>query len=980
MRALAGTLTLVLLPAWGLPQERVDLHRLTERLEAVHARLARGAPPDELRDEILRLRAIYARRSERLASELAATERRLEELGLSAVAEERMARARAAFEASHRALLEGLDRLSAEPNLAEVEACLRALEPMADAERENVLSVQELPLRDLKLAPPPLVKSGAPTTAAFAAEAADLAQPIGPVPQAIRELADTLDGPVAAYEYVKNNTRFELYFGSMKGSEQTWREGSGNDADINRLLVQLLRAEGVPARFVRGVVRLSMDQAMNLVGVEFPGRVEQAMASAAVPYEPIFIGPAVGAVEKEHVWVEAYLPWANYRGVGLDDQEKRWVPLDASFKFHTVDEGHRVLEEMAFDAETYVRESLVAEPSLDPMAELRRRVSEFLENNVPGMTFEAALRKLVQTPEVYGLLPASLPYEVVSVNGVSFEFPAELEHQVRFLARKTNAEVILDTSFPLSRLIGRRLTLSYAPAGPEDVEVSEGFGSIYVTPPFLIDVRPVIRSAGLIVATGQAIGMGLPFDLKVELVSPAGVVDVSNRMIAGAYAALALSGRTPGWEEQNEAEAGELLNQRALNYLERWNDVDAELAGLTRVVTFRPVASHVMVRNRIDVGYGVGETLVPLTFTWTGISVDADLRPTAPVAADANAGAVREFFFLSGLVGSELEGRILEDDLNLAAISTVELLRLAPTQAVEVREIDSGNVDIELPLLATEQDLKDRIAAHVQLGRVVQAPAADVRQNAWLGAGFVAWDLASGESAYMLSGAIAGGENTEDPDILPPDLREKLKKPTEKPSERSNIVAAIEKVDFTDFQEAIVGREIADPLQVRVTDFQGNPVADDTPVTFRVIHGGGLATEIQVLVAFPGLEIAVPTNPPQALTDRARQLVPGQTTRGDDLRQHAPFLGGHGRAAKGGSLGCGVECSVSCLGHCFPPSLRLHSQPAFVQSLFPSLSAREKNDTPGVQLTESPPRSHALLPQGHRGLHVSAPRGGSPDL
>ena len=122
---------------------------------------------------------------------------------------------------------------------------------------------------------------------------------------------------------------------------------------------------------------------------------------------------------------------------------------------------------------------------------------------------------------------------------------------------------------------------------------------------------------------------------------------------------------------------------------------------------------------------------------------------------------------------------------------------------------------------------------------------------------------------------------------------------------------------------------------------------------------------LQVLVAFPGLEIAVPTNPPQALTDRARQLVPGQTTRGDDLRQHAPFLVGHGRAAKGGSLGCGVECSVSCLGHCFPPSLRLHSQPAFVQSFFPSLSAREKNDTPGVQLTESPPRSHALLPQGH---------------
>ena len=102
----------------------------------------------------------------------------------------------------------------------------------------------------------------------------------------------------------------------------------------------------------------------------------------------------------------------------------------------------------------------------------------------------------------------------------------------------------------------------------------------------------------------------------------------------GAYAALAIAGRTPGYEERAETEAGEILNQRALNYLSRWNAADRELAGLTRVMTFRPIPSHVIVKSAVHVDYASDDALVPLTFEWKGIQVDADLRPTAPVPVD----------------------------------------------------------------------------------------------------------------------------------------------------------------------------------------------------------------------------------------------------------------------------------------------------------------------------------------------------------
>ena len=61
----------------------------------------------------------------------------------------------------------------------------------------------------------------------------------------IQALADGLqDDPVQIFNYVHDHIRFDVYFGSKKGSTVTLLEKSGNDFDQSALLVALLRAAG----------------------------------------------------------------------------------------------------------------------------------------------------------------------------------------------------------------------------------------------------------------------------------------------------------------------------------------------------------------------------------------------------------------------------------------------------------------------------------------------------------------------------------------------------------------------------------------------------------------------------------------------------------------------------------------------------------------------------------------------------------------
>src|SRR5687768_17094837 len=65
-------------------------------------------------------------------------------------------------------------------------------------------------------------------------------------------------------------------------------------------------------------------------------------------------GAAVVAIRCTRVWVEAFIPYSNYRGVPRETTGKTWVPLDPAFKRSTITPGQDILTAMGFDTDAFL--------------------------------------------------------------------------------------------------------------------------------------------------------------------------------------------------------------------------------------------------------------------------------------------------------------------------------------------------------------------------------------------------------------------------------------------------------------------------------------------------------------------------------------------------------------------------------------------------------------------------------------------------
>ena len=100
----------------------------------------------------------------------------------------------------------------------------------------------------------------------------------------------------------------------MQNSETVLWSRRANDADQATLLIALLRASGIPARFVRGNIRMSMAQLMHWVGAAAPIAADAmtrfALENFSVSGNQVTVG---------HLWVEAFVGGS-------------WISLAPSFK------------------------------------------------------------------------------------------------------------------------------------------------------------------------------------------------------------------------------------------------------------------------------------------------------------------------------------------------------------------------------------------------------------------------------------------------------------------------------------------------------------------------------------------------------------------------------------------------------------------------------------------------------------------------
>ena len=594
----------------------------------------------------------------------------------------------------------------------------------------------------------------------------------------LQEIANLLEhNPVLLYEFVRNNFEYEPYHGSVKGSQSTLLLQSGNDFDQASSLIALMRVSGIPARYVYGTVEIPIEKVMKWVGgATNPNVAAQILATGGIPGKLITEGGQIKYAQMEHVWIEAYLPYGNYRGIINDPNAPRtWIPLDPSFKLYDPNPNATDLAELqGFNIDDYFATYLQSIKPKTPAKDYLKTTIDNVDTNLPGQSFYDLLATAPIIDKTLDYLPDTLPYPVIVAGEKFSTIPEIYRHKITVELTDANYyETLLSYTASWSALLHNRVTLSYIPASASDEATMARYGGIYSTPSYLIQVKPVLSVEGTAVATGGAVNMASDIVCQMNIDGLGGKRNlIINTLTVGATHAIGLgSGTTNGRiityrtakldaavtaGESGEPILGEYLNLLALNYLQELDSSRKMIAGTMKILD-KNAMSELMVGVDLGVTYLYG---APLNVVINGLTIDADYIASAAFDMGGDQTKVRRYRILTGVTSSALEHTVFEAITGGEAISAVKALQLANEQGIPIHRIDLSNISEKLHLLQLSNEVKADIQNCVAAGKVITVSERNVQLNNWNGVGYIVLDPNKGTGGYMISGGLSGGSLT----------------------------------------------------------------------------------------------------------------------------------------------------------------------------------------------------------------------------
>lgn len=570
------------------------------------------------------------------------------------------------------------------------------------------------------------------------------------------------------YEYVHNNFTFEPYLGSRKGSQQTLNHRRGNDYDQASLLIALLRVSGIPARYATGTVEMPIDRATSWLGIDDPFNAGSILTTAGMEGVLVTLGMDPVAIRCKRVWVEAWVPFQNYRGAVNDSTGFRWVPLDPAFKQYNTTSAINLPAEIGFDAEAFVQDYYSTMHAETPIELFEQMLLDSLAVRYPGSDLEDLIRTRSVVAETDGILPGTLPYEVLSFDGTFSEIPSNKRYYIRFHLSGGGTDLDYTTSVP--EIVEKQVTISYVGATPADQEIIDTAGGIFnVDLPYLVHLFPVLKIDGCEVARGiGSVMMGVTHSSDMHFTVPTGaqnvVPAVFNLIIAGNYQGIGIDTEDafPAFFDVPETACAEeylsqVVHQTSLTYLNNVDLADDNVADLMHLVVLNDV-SEAIVENTVTVLFdGCGN---PVTFDWTGMIVDADRKILGPFSVDGLDNSC-DFMRLGGADGSIQENRLFETVFDEEAISTIKILELASDSLIAICEITTS-ISADCPGLNQPAHVDSAINAALALGHHVIIPEREFTYYDWTGTGWIDLDPSSCAAGYIISGGHNGGETVQD--------------------------------------------------------------------------------------------------------------------------------------------------------------------------------------------------------------------------
>lgn len=607
------------------------------------------------------------------------------------------------------------------------------------------------------------------------------------------EFAD-LESVLEVYQYIKNNYMMEFYFGSRKGAVGASAEKAGNDYDIASLLIGVLRDRNIPARYAKGEIEITAEQAMQWTATDDINVAIRSIAALGIPTTGMISDGETVAVRLEHTWVEAYVPYTDYRGTGNRSGERLWIPLDASFKETVHNKGVNLEEIQDYIENPANQITSTTELNGVNIGELAGMtdtdnsalIKYLLENGYGEATLaETFGGKSIVTTDL-GYLPLSLPYYNTSDVERLTDIPDAETDSVTF--RLYGNSTIGDDFYGSDSIkytylapdvYGKRIVLSYIPATASDQDVISEYGDIFSTPAYLVKMKPQLSIDGEVVAEGNACNAGYMQQYTINIHNGAVAnndSNISNNIEVGGMYCIAMDyGNISANELQTVAEymdskknstseqniyteeiMGGMLNSVAKVYFAQLDLYNMVVAGQKNVTSTRALSIGI-VGFKANVEYTFNR---PSELNEGGFFLDIGHDIHSVISNTNNNNDEKAYMLQSGIYASAMEHGVLEQVTGIESVSTIKTFQYAQENNIPMHMIVKDNLNDELESITVSSQVKQEIRSAVNSGKIVIIPETEITINQWSGVGYMVLDTDTFACGYMISGGLAGGSMT----------------------------------------------------------------------------------------------------------------------------------------------------------------------------------------------------------------------------
>ncbi|MBN2701233.1 MAG: hypothetical protein JXR29_07270 [Methylothermaceae bacterium] len=631
--------------------------------------------------------------------------------------------------------------------------------------------------------------------------------------RAIKDKAAELNhDPVKIYHWVRNHIQWQPTWGGIQNAELTLSAQRGNAMDIAGLTIALLRASGIPARYVHGTIDVPADEFKNWAGGFTDVTAAANFASSGgIPVTTVISGGQISKVRLEHVWVEAAIDYLPSRGAKNRDADT-WVALDPSYKQYEFKKGLDAVAISGIDSEQLAQsfidsgtvnetESWVTgyDPTLlqNAQSEVQQQLEAYIQENLTDPTVGDVIGGRQTIVQAYPMLPSGLPNQIVVTGSRYDKLPAKLQQTITWgFGKDILGDLIDPVSFPFARVNNEKITLSFKPATEADEqallsllpegEITDISQLPTSVPAYLINVVPELAVNGQVVKTGSAMKLGEELDFvtatrfagRGQLQSPR-----TYKVIAGSYLAVnayagsvspaqlqavktSLEQTKAVLESADQAQIGALTREALLGDMFHAGGLGyyAQLTALSHILGLQTGGHSTLAAGtgtfgyepNVDYFFGSPRNLKP-----GGVVFDI---PLVKISAtdDGDAERQRQFTLQTGILSSALEHAVPEqmfvNDQNPGeAISAVKALQKANAQGQRIYHITPANQSTILPNIHHHPDTMDEIRNALNAGKEVITHTDAVSVPGWSGAGYIITDPETGAGAYKISGGGNGG-------------------------------------------------------------------------------------------------------------------------------------------------------------------------------------------------------------------------------